>query len=74
MVTLTVLLIVGGYDAPVLDLNEEAYQQLLQSRAKRLHVVPRATHLFEEPGALEQVSRLAADWFASHLTAASASG
>ncbi len=55
------LLIVGGRDPVVLELNREA-QAALRSEC-RLEVVPGATHLFEEPGALEQVSRLAGDWF-----------
>ncbi|HEY5744066.1 MAG TPA: hypothetical protein VIS99_16195, partial [Terrimicrobiaceae bacterium] len=59
------LLIVGGHDEEVLRLNEEAYA-LLRCE-KKLEVVPRATHLFEEPGALEEVSRLAARWFQKHL-------
>jgi len=59
------LLIVGGNDAQVLDLNKDALERL--GGDKRLEVVPDATHLFEEPGALEQVAALAADWFASHL-------
>ena len=59
------LLIVGGNDAPVVELNEEAMQQM---RAPTLlEIVPGATHLFEEPGTLEQVSRLAIDWFETHL-------
>jgi putative phosphoribosyl transferase len=59
------LLIVGGADPMVLDLNRLA---LLELRCeKRLTVVPGATHLFEEPGALETVVGLAVDWFASHL-------
>ncbi len=58
------LLIVGGSDYQVLELNRDAQQQL---RAPcELVVVPRATHLFEEPGALEEVSRLAIDWLARH--------
>jgi len=61
------LLIVGGRDEVVLDLNRVAYEQLQVER--RLEVVPGATHLFEEPGAIEQVSRLAGDWFSSHLVA-----
>ena len=65
------LLIVGGADPVVLDLNREALEQ---SRGpKSLVVVPGATHLFEEPGALEEVARLAGDWFVEHLGAASAS-
>ncbi len=62
------LLIVGGWDAPVIELNREAYNRL--RAAKRLEIVPRATHLFEEPGALEEVARLAADWFQRYLPAA----
>jgi putative phosphoribosyl transferase len=59
------LLIVGGYDEPVIELNEEAYAEL--QCEKELKIVPGATHLFEEPGALEEVARLAADWFERHL-------
>jgi putative phosphoribosyl transferase len=59
------LLIVGGLDTAVLGLNHMALEQLRCS--KRLAVVPGATHLFEEPGTLEQVSRLASDWFIQHL-------
>jgi putative phosphoribosyl transferase len=59
------LLIVGERDEMVIELNRRAMAQM---RAEvRLEIVPRATHLFEEPGALEQVARLAADWFTSHL-------
>jgi pimeloyl-ACP methyl ester carboxylesterase len=61
------LLIVGGYDEPVLDLNRDALNRLRGD--KRLEIVPRATHLFEEPGALEQVARLARSWFEHHLAA-----
>lgn len=56
-----VLLIVGGADATVLRLNEEAARRLRAPH--RLHVVPGATHLFEEPGALEEVAAAARDWF-----------
>jgi len=62
------LLIVGGEDSLVIDLNQEAMAQM--TAAKELKIIPGATHLFEEPGALEQVARLAADWFARHLGAA----
>jgi dienelactone hydrolase len=55
------LLIVGGYDDAVLALNEQAKTRLPGEAA--LNVVPRATHLFEEPGALAQVADLAGDWF-----------
>ena len=60
------LLIVGGDDQPVIGLNRAALQQL-RVQEKQLVLVPGATHLFEEPGALEEVARLATDWFASHL-------
>lgn len=59
------LLIVGGNDSPVIEMNEEALNQL--KTEKKLVIVPGATHLFEEPGTLEQVARLAADWFVTHL-------
>jgi pimeloyl-ACP methyl ester carboxylesterase len=59
------LLIVGGSDWPVIPLNEQALEQL--TCLKRLVIVPGATHLFEEPGTLEEVSRLAAGWFANYL-------
>jgi dienelactone hydrolase len=59
------LLIVGERDEQVIGLNEQAMARM---RAPvRLEIVPRATHLFEEPGALEQVARLARDWLAQHL-------
>jgi dienelactone hydrolase len=59
------LLIVGGRDDVVIELNRQALKQL--AGATRLEIIPGATHLFEEPGALEQVARLARDWFADHL-------
>jgi pimeloyl-ACP methyl ester carboxylesterase len=59
------LLIVGGADEPVIQLNEDARSQM--SAKVRLEIVPGATHLFEEPGALDHVSRLAVEWFAEHL-------
>jgi len=59
------LLIVGGNDEPVLGLNREAQRRLRCHN--RLQVVEGATHLFEEPGALENVARLASDWFTEHL-------
>jgi putative phosphoribosyl transferase len=62
------LLIVGGRDQLVLELNRQAQARL--AAPSRLEVVPGATHLFEEPGALEQVARLAAAWFTEHLRAA----
>lgn len=60
-----VLLIVGGYDELVLEWNELALKKLNDESS--LVVVPRATHLFEEPGALEEVTRLAHEWFTSHI-------
>ena len=59
------LLIVGGKDHQVLELNRAALE--LIGAPKMLEVVPGATHLFPEPGALEEVSRLAADWFRKHV-------
>jgi dienelactone hydrolase len=59
------LLIVGGYDLPVIAMNEDALEQLRSQ--KRLEIIPRATHLFEEPGALEEVARLASEWFTHYL-------
>ena len=59
------LLIVGGDDAGVIELNEQAYAEL--GCEKRLEIVPGASHLFEEPGTLEEVARLAAQWFTRHL-------
>ena len=59
------LLVVGGADPEVLDLNHAAMRRL--GGPARLQVVPDATHLFPEPGALEEVARLACDWFARHL-------
>jgi dienelactone hydrolase len=59
------LLIVGGEDPVVIELNREAMEQL--AGEARLEIVPGATHLFEEPGTLEEVARLARDWFLLHL-------
>jgi|SRR6266853_1703358 len=59
------LLIVGGKDTAVISLNEEAYSRLQCEKA--LRIVPGATHLFEEPGTLETVARMASEWFADHF-------
>jgi putative phosphoribosyl transferase len=59
------LLIVGGNDAVVIELNRAAYRELCGE--KELKIIPGATHLFEEPGTLEQVAVAAADWFRRHL-------
>jgi pimeloyl-ACP methyl ester carboxylesterase len=65
LVATPTLLIVGGRDEVVVELNQQAYTRLRGTR--ELTIVPGATHLFEEPGALEEVSRLAADFFGEHL-------
>jgi putative phosphoribosyl transferase len=62
------LLIVGERDEVVIELNRRAMEQL--AGEARLEIVPGATHLFEEPGALEQAARLARDWFVRHLRGA----
>jgi len=59
------LLIVGGDDAPVIEMNRAAYEQMVCER--RMVIVPGASHLFEEPGKIEEVARLAAEWFTEHL-------
>lgn len=64
-VTAPTLLIVGGHDEPVIEMNRDALAQLTCS--KELIIVPGATHLFEEPGTLEQVAGHAGDWFERHL-------
>ncbi len=66
-VTAPTLLIVGGDDYPVIPLNEEAYELL--PGPKKLEIVAGAGHLFEEPGALEEVARLACEWFERRLLA-----
>jgi putative phosphoribosyl transferase len=63
------LLVVGGDDDVVITLNRQALARL-GAPVKDLVIVPGASHLFEEPGKLDEVARLAADWFARHLTAA----
>jgi putative phosphoribosyl transferase len=65
-VTAPTMLIVGGDDEPVIELNEQA-RTLIRSARVELRIVPGATHLFEEPGALEEVQRLAGDWFVQYL-------
>ena len=66
------LLIVGGADTPVIEFNRRACEQL--SGVRELMIVPRATHLFEEPGALEEVTRLARGWYRRYLSPASPPG
>lgn len=62
------LFIVGGNDRQVIELNEEAMKQV--SALKKLIIIPGATHLFEEPGALKSVAELASQWFREHLARA----
>lgn len=64
-VTAPTLLIVGGHDDVVIQLNRQAYAALRAE--KELSIIPGATHLFEEPGTLEEVARQAAAWFTRHL-------
>jgi pimeloyl-ACP methyl ester carboxylesterase len=64
-VTAPTLLIVGGWDEPVIKLNQYAYEHL--RCVTELKIVPGATHLFEEPGTLEEVARLASAWFFKYL-------
>src|SRR5437867_3066206 len=64
-VRVPVLLIVGGEDFPVIELNREAMAKL--GGDKKLEIIPGATHLFEEPGTLEEVSQLAREWFQRYL-------
>jgi len=59
------LLVVGGRDHPVIEMNEEAFSAL--TCVRRMEIVPGATHLFEEPGTLDEVARLARDWFVANL-------
>ena len=66
------LLIVGGLDYAVIEMNQEAYEQMICE--KELKIVRGATHLFEEPGTLEEVASLAADWFQRYLGAERATG
>jgi hypothetical protein len=59
------LLIVGGEDFEVIELNKTAYENI--SAKKRLEIIQGATHLFEEPGALEEVALITAKWFTENL-------
>jgi alpha-beta hydrolase superfamily lysophospholipase len=65
-VTAPTLLIVGGWDQVVIELNEKAYEKL--GCEKKLDIIPQASHLFEEKGKLEAVAQLSADWFVTHLS------
>jgi putative phosphoribosyl transferase len=68
LVQVPTLLIVGGDDEPVIGMNRQALAKL-KSPDKKLVIVPGATHLFEEPGTLEEVARIAAEWFSRHFKA-----
>ena len=65
-VTAPTLLLVGGWDDVVIELNQKAYDKLHCER--KLTIVPQATHLFEEPGKLKEVAQVSAQWFATHLS------
>jgi putative phosphoribosyl transferase len=71
-VTAPTLLLVGGYDGPVIEMNQAAFELLRCS--KELTVIPGATHLFEEPGTLEQVADHALEWFLRYFTPHAAHG
>ena len=64
-ITAATLLIVGGNDEVVIELNEKAYQKLQCQR--KLEIIPNASHLFEEPGKLNEVAQISANWFATYL-------
>ena len=64
----TILLIVGGNDEPVIELNEQAIAQMGPGAEKKLIIVPGASHLFEEPRTLEYAARLAREWFQTYLS------
>ena len=64
-VTAATLLIVGGWDDVVIELNKKAYQKLQSER--KLEIIPHASHLFEEAGKLEEVARISANWFGKYL-------
>lgn len=64
-VTAPTLLLVGEFDGPVIEMNEEAFAKM--KCEKKLQIIPGATHLFEEPGTLDEVARAATDWFGKYL-------
>ncbi|WP_282179384.1 dienelactone hydrolase family protein [Maribacter stanieri] len=64
-ITAATLIIVGGNDEVVIELNEKAYQKLQCQR--KLEIIPNASHLFEEPGKLNEVAQISASWFAMYL-------
>ncbi|MGD9632364.1 MAG: dienelactone hydrolase family protein [Pirellulales bacterium] len=68
LVRAATLLLVGGRDGQVIDLNRAACNQLHAAAERELRIIPGATHLFPEPGKLEQVAAMAAEWFVRHLS------
>jgi len=68
------LLIVGDLDSPVIEINQDAMSRMDAAQLLELKIVPGATHLFEEPGTLQEVERLAGGWFERHLGAGSHGG
>lgn len=66
-VTAPTLLLVGSEDHEVIELNRKAYEQLLLVENKELVIIPNATHLFEEPGTLEEVAHKSSEWFGRYL-------
>ena len=66
-VTAPTLLIVGGEDGPVIGMNRDAERRMTRAM-REVSIIPGATHLFEEPGTLEQVADLARDWFRRYMT------
>ena len=66
-VTAATLLIVGERDTPVIGMNKNAYEKMTNVEEKEIKIVPNASHLFEEPGALEKVAELAGNWFGEHF-------
>jgi dienelactone hydrolase len=61
------LFIIGGHDFLVMDVNKQAFKKLIHVHHKDIKIIPKATHLFEEPGALEKVAKEASDWFIKYL-------
>lgn len=68
LVRAATLLLVGSLDGQVIELNRSAYSQLHAAAERELRIIRGATHLFPEPGKLEQVAEMAADWFVRHLS------
>lgn len=69
LVTAPTLLVVGGDDVPVIGMNQQAMERMERCKEKELIIVPGASHLFEEPGTLQEAATLAADWFSRFVPA-----